>query len=104
MSRIVTGVTVANFMLLSYYGNLSSVNVIMLYNPNNQGFPMEIFSLFENIMKILKQILIYIVCSDVEAEAEAPEAVVFWWKRKQKHLKICRFHFHSVSKLLFEFW
>jgi hypothetical protein len=39
---------------------------------------------------------------EAEAEAEAPEAVVFWWKRKR--LKICRFHFHSVSKLLFEFW
>ena len=41
--------------------------------------------------------------SDVEAEAEAPEAVAFWWKRKQKHLKICHFRFHSISKLLFEF-
>jgi hypothetical protein len=38
---------------------------------------------------------------DVEVEAEAPEAVVFWWKRKQKRkrLKICRFRFHSVSTL-----
>jgi hypothetical protein len=41
--------------------------------------------------------------SDVEAEAEALEAVNFWWKQKRKHLKICRFHFHSVSKLLLEF-
>jgi hypothetical protein len=38
--------------------------------------------------------------SDVKAEAE--EAIEFWWKRKP--LKICRFRFHSVSKLLFEFW
>jgi hypothetical protein len=35
--------------------------------------------------------------SDVEAEAEAPEAVTFW--RKRKRLKICRFRFHSVLKL-----
>jgi hypothetical protein len=47
--------------------------------------------------------------SDVEAKAEAPEAeapeeVVFWWKRKWKHLKIYLFRFHSFSKLLFEFW
>jgi hypothetical protein len=43
--------------------------------------------------------------SDVEAEAEAesPEAVVFWWKQKWKHLKICCFHFHSFLMLLFEF-
>jgi phage baseplate assembly protein gpV len=34
--------------------------------------------------------------SDVEVEVEAPEAVVFW--RKRKRLKICRFC--SVSKLL----
>jgi hypothetical protein len=38
----------------------------------------------------------------VEAEAEAPEAVAFWWKRK--HLKICRFRFQSFSKLVFKFW
>jgi hypothetical protein len=37
-----------------------------------------------------------------DAEAEAPEAVTFW--QKQKRLKICRFRFHSVSKLLFKFW
>jgi hypothetical protein len=48
-----------------------------------------------------------ICSSDVEAEAaapeaEAPEVAVFWWKRKR--LKICRFRFHFVSKLLFEFW
>jgi hypothetical protein len=42
--------------------------------------------------------------SDVEAEAEAPEAVELWWKRKRKHLKICRFSIRSVSKLLFKFW
>jgi hypothetical protein len=45
--------------------------------------------------------------SDVVAEAEAEaEVITFWWKRKwkQKHLKICRFRFHSVLKLLFEFW
>jgi hypothetical protein len=47
--------------------------------------------------------LLLINSSDVEAEVEAPEAVVFWWKRKQKRLKICRFRFHSVSKL-FKFW
>jgi hypothetical protein len=47
--------------------------------------------------------------SDVEAEAEAEtqEAVLFWWKQKRKwkrkRLKICRFCFHSVSKLLYEF-
>jgi hypothetical protein len=40
--------------------------------------------------------------SDVEAEAEALEAVDLWWKRKR--LKICRFPFRSVSKLLFKFW
>jgi hypothetical protein len=42
----------------------------------------------------------------VEAEEEAPEAIVFWWKqkRKQKRLKICRFRFRSVSKLVYEFW
>jgi hypothetical protein len=40
--------------------------------------------------------------AEVETEAEAPEEVGFWWKRKR--LKICRFRFHSVSKLLFEFW
>jgi hypothetical protein len=46
--------------------------------------------------------MIYVtVRIDVEAEPEAPEAVVFWWK--QKRLKICRFRFHSISKL-FEFW
>jgi hypothetical protein len=39
---------------------------------------------------------------EVEAEAEAPEAVVFWWKRKR--LKICCFRFRSVSKLVYEFW
>jgi hypothetical protein len=43
--------------------------------------------------------------SDEEAEApevpEAPEAVLFWWKGKRS--KICRFRFHSVLKLLFEF-
>jgi hypothetical protein len=38
---------------------------------------------------------------EAEAEAEALEAVEFWWKRKR--LKICRFCFHSVSKLLLEF-
>jgi hypothetical protein len=43
-----------------------------------------------------------VVSSDVEAETEAPEAVTFWWKKKR--LKICRFRFHSVSKLLFGFW
>jgi hypothetical protein len=37
--------------------------------------------------------------SDMEAEAEVPEAVAFWWKRRRKRLKIC----HSISKLLFEF-
>jgi hypothetical protein len=42
------------------------------------------------------------VTIDVEAEAETPEAVVFWWKRKR--LKIFRIRFHSISKLLFEFW
>jgi hypothetical protein len=36
-------------------------------------------------------------------EAEAPEAVTFCWKQKRKDLKICRFSFHSVSKLLFKF-
>jgi hypothetical protein len=40
--------------------------------------------------------------SDVEAEAEVPEAVDLWWKRKR--LKICHFRFRSVSKLLFKFW
>jgi hypothetical protein len=40
--------------------------------------------------------------SDVEAEAEAPEVVVLWWKRKR--LKICRFRFLSVSKLVYKFW
>jgi hypothetical protein len=40
---------------------------------------------------------------EAETEVEAPEAVKFWWKQKQKRLKICRFRFHSVSKLLFEF-
>jgi hypothetical protein len=35
---------------------------------------------------------------EAEAEAEAPEAVVFWRKR----LKICRFR--SVSKLVYKFW
>jgi hypothetical protein len=39
-----------------------------------------------------------------DVEAEALEAVVFWWKRKRMRLKICRFRFHSVSKLLFKFW
>jgi hypothetical protein len=42
---------------------------------------------------------------DAEAEAleaEALEAVAFWWKRKC--LKICNFRFYFVSKLLFEFW
>jgi hypothetical protein len=38
----------------------------------------------------------------MEADAEAPEAVQFWWKRKR--LKIFRFRVQSVSKLLFEFW
>jgi hypothetical protein len=44
--------------------------------------------------------------SDVEAEAEAepPEAVDLWWKRKRKRLEICRFCFRSVSKLLFKLW
>jgi hypothetical protein len=42
--------------------------------------------------------------SDEEAEAKAPQAVAFWWKQKQKRLKMCHFRFHSVSKLLFEFW
>jgi hypothetical protein len=42
--------------------------------------------------------------AEAEAEAEAPEAVVFLWKQKLKRLEICRFRFHSVSKLLFEFW
>jgi hypothetical protein len=44
---------------------------------------------------------------DAEAEAEAPEAleaVAFWWKRKWKRLTIFCFRFHSVLKLLFEFW
>jgi hypothetical protein len=36
-------------------------------------------------------------------EAEAQEAAAFWWKRKRKHLKICRFCFYSVLKLLFKF-
>jgi hypothetical protein len=40
--------------------------------------------------------------SDAEAEAEVPEAVDLWWKRKR--LKIFRFRFRSVSKLLFKFW
>jgi hypothetical protein len=35
-----------------------------------------------------------------DVEAEAPEAVVFWWK--QKRLKI--FRFRSVSKLAYKFW
>jgi hypothetical protein len=35
-----------------------------------------------------------------DAEAEAPEAVDLWWKRKR--LKI--FRFRSVSKLMFKFW
>jgi hypothetical protein len=39
--------------------------------------------------------------SDVKVESEALEAVVLWWKRKR--LKICRFRFHSVLKLLFVF-
>jgi hypothetical protein len=39
--------------------------------------------------------------AQAQAEAVVPEAVIFWWKRKR--LKICRFRFHSVSKLLFEF-
>jgi hypothetical protein len=38
-----------------------------------------------------------VLTSDVEAEA--PEAIVFWWKRKR--LKICRFRFHSVFKVAF---
>jgi hypothetical protein len=42
--------------------------------------------------------------SDTEAEAEAPEAVDLWWKRKRKRLKICRFCFRSVSKVMFKFW
>jgi hypothetical protein len=37
-----------------------------------------------------------------DVEAEAPEAVVFWWKRKQKRLKI--FRFRSVSNLVYKFW
>jgi hypothetical protein len=41
--------------------------------------------------------------SDVEAEAEAKalEAVAF--SQKLQRLKVCRFSFHSVSKLLFKF-
>jgi hypothetical protein len=42
------------------------------------------------------------VLSISDVEAEAPEAVAFWWKRKR--LKICSFRFYSVSKLLFKFW
>jgi hypothetical protein len=37
------------------------------------------------------------MASDVEAEA--PEAVDLWWKRKR--LEICCFRFSSVSKFLF---
>jgi hypothetical protein len=37
---------------------------------------------------------------DMEVEAEALEAVAFWWKLKR--LKICRFRFYSLSKLLFK--
>jgi hypothetical protein len=44
----------------------------------------------------------WVASSDVEAEAEALEAVSFWWKRKCQ--KLCRFRFHSVSKLLVQFW
>jgi hypothetical protein len=45
---------------------------------------------------------VYATSSDVEVEVEAEaEAVAFWWKGK--HLKICRFRFNSVSKLLIEF-
>jgi hypothetical protein len=43
--------------------------------------------------------MLIVFVSDVEAEAL--EAVAFWWK--WKHLKICRFCFRPVSKLLFEF-
>jgi hypothetical protein len=42
------------------------------------------------------------VKAEAEAEAEAPEAVDLWWKRKR--LKVCRFCFRPVSKLLFKFW
>jgi hypothetical protein len=55
---------------------------------------------FQTFLKCFK----FFPSSDVEAEAEAeaPEAVDLFWK--QKHLKICRFRFRSVSKLLFKFW
>jgi hypothetical protein len=52
-------------------------------------------------VNFLFMILVFFT-SDVEAEAEVPEAVDLWWKRKR--LKICRFRLRSVSKLLFKFW
>jgi hypothetical protein len=62
-----------------------------------------------NLTLITYQTLVYILKpsdAEEEAEAEAPEAVDLWWKRKQKRkrLEICRFRFRSVSKLLFKFW
>jgi hypothetical protein len=45
--------------------------------------------------------------AEAEAEAEVPEmleAVYLWWKQKRNRLKICRFCFQSVSKLLLKFW
>jgi hypothetical protein len=43
-----------------------------------------------------------VIVKPSDVEAEAPEAGVFWWKRKRR--KMCCYRFHSVSKLLFEFW
>jgi hypothetical protein len=61
----------------------------------------------KNVTHITMAMGVTFITSDVEAkgealEAEAPEAVVFWWKRKQKRLKMCRFR--SVTKLVYKFW
>jgi hypothetical protein len=42
--------------------------------------------------------------AEAEVEAEALEAGAIWWKRKRKGIIMCRFRFHSVSKLLLKFW